>query len=190
MDPKTWLSMVDMGMGGMHGMEGMEGHDMSGHSGQSDASQRSMQGHDMAEMRHGEQEHGKTGMPGHGMGNMHGMQHDNQPAPQQMPGHGKAAGNGMKDMKGLDTEPGVDARVMSPSTSLADPGPRLRDNGRRVLTYADLRTIGGPLDPRPPSREIVLRLTGNMQRFVWGFKRAKSVRSSCETYVSTESTSR
>jgi CopA family copper-resistance protein len=136
------------------GMEGMEGHDMSGHSGQSDASQRSMQGHDMAEMRHGEQEHGKTGMPGHGMGNMHGMQHDNQPAPQQMPGHGKAAGNGMKDMKGLDTEPGVDARVMSPSTSLADPGPRLRDNGRRVLTYADLRTIGGPLDPRPPSREL------------------------------------
>lgn len=84
-----------------------------------------------------------------------------------------AAGDAMKDMKGLDTEPGVDARVMSPSTSLADPGPRLRDNGRRVLTYADLHTIGGPLDPRPPSREIVLRLTGNMQRFVWGFNGKK-----------------
>jgi FtsP/CotA-like multicopper oxidase with cupredoxin domain len=26
-----------------------------------------------------------------------------------------------------------------------------------------------PRDPRPPSRDIVLHLTGNMERFMWGF---------------------
>jgi len=45
----------------------------------------------------------------------------------------------------------------------------LRDNGRRVLTYADLHTIGGAYDQRPPVREIVLHLTGHMQRFIWSF---------------------
>jgi FtsP/CotA-like multicopper oxidase with cupredoxin domain len=45
----------------------------------------------------------------------------------------------------------------------------LRDNGRRVLTYADLHTVGGSKDPRGATREIQLRLTGNMRRFIWGF---------------------
>jgi FtsP/CotA-like multicopper oxidase with cupredoxin domain len=38
-----------------------------------------------------------------------------------------------------------------------------------VLTYADLHTIGGPIDSREPGREIRLHLTGHMQRFVWSF---------------------
>jgi FtsP/CotA-like multicopper oxidase with cupredoxin domain len=63
--------------------------------------------------------------------------------------------------------PGVDMRVDTPRTNLDDPGVGLRDNGRRVLTYADLRTIGGPLDQRGPGREIELHLTGNMERYVW-----------------------
>jgi len=65
--------------------------------------------------------------------------------------------------------PGVDMRVDMPRTNLDDPGINLRNNGRRVLTYADLHTIGGPLDPRAPSREIELHLTGNMERFMWSF---------------------
>jgi CopA family copper-resistance protein len=65
--------------------------------------------------------------------------------------------------------PGVDMRVDAPRTNLDDPGIGLRDNGRRVLTYADLHTIGGAQDPREPSREIELHLTGNMQRFIWSF---------------------
>ena len=40
---------------------------------------------------------------------------------------------------------------------------------RRVLTYADLRAIRPGNDPRPPSRDITLHLTGNMERFIWGF---------------------
>jgi FtsP/CotA-like multicopper oxidase with cupredoxin domain len=45
----------------------------------------------------------------------------------------------------------------------------LRNNGRRVLTYADLHTIGGSIDSREPGREVRLHLTGHMQRFVWSF---------------------
>jgi FtsP/CotA-like multicopper oxidase with cupredoxin domain len=59
--------------------------------------------------------------------------------------------------------------VSTPDDTLADPGVGLRANGRRVLTYADLHTIGGPLDTRPAQREIELHLTGNMQRFMWSF---------------------
>jgi CopA family copper-resistance protein len=61
----------------------------------------------------------------------------------------------------------VDMRVDTPRTNLDDPGIGLRNNGRRVLTYADLKTIDGPLDPRGPEREIVLHLTGNMHRYSW-----------------------
>jgi FtsP/CotA-like multicopper oxidase with cupredoxin domain len=60
-------------------------------------------------------------------------------------------------------------RTAQPRTNLDDPGPGLRDNGRRVLTYADLHTIGGPIDRREPGRELALRVTGHMQRFIWSF---------------------
>ncbi|CAG7857661.1 multicopper oxidase [biofilm metagenome] len=63
----------------------------------------------------------------------------------------------------------VDMRVDTPRTNLDDPGVGLRNNGRRVLTYADLHTFGGSPDPRQPSREIELHLTGNMQRYTWSF---------------------
>ncbi|MCI1243126.1 MAG: copper resistance system multicopper oxidase [Acetobacter fabarum] len=56
-----------------------------------------------------------------------------------------------------------------PTDRLADPGDGLRDNGRRVLTYADLRALHPVVDTRPPSREITLHLTGNMERYIWGF---------------------
>ncbi|MFK2902511.1 copper resistance system multicopper oxidase [Dyella ginsengisoli] len=69
--------------------------------------------------------------------------------------------------------PGVDMRVDMPRSNLDDPGVGLRDNGRRVLTYADLHTIGGPLDPRAPSRTIELHLTGNMERYEWSFDGVK-----------------
>jgi CopA family copper-resistance protein len=63
--------------------------------------------------------------------------------------------------------PSVDMRVDMPRTNLDDPGVGLRDNGRHVLTYADVRTIGGPLDGRSAMREIELHLTGNMERYTW-----------------------
>ena len=63
--------------------------------------------------------------------------------------------------------PSVDMRVDTPRTNLDDPGTGLRDNGRRVLTYADLHTVGGPIDPRGAERELELHLTGNMERYAW-----------------------
>lgn len=65
--------------------------------------------------------------------------------------------------------PTVDARVNQPRTNLDDPGVGLRQNGRRVLTYADLHTLGGALDLREPAREVELHLTGNMHRYTWSF---------------------
>ncbi len=98
-----------------------------------------------------------------------------------MPGsadHGGMAGMRMGDAPALHharTEygPGVDMHVDMPRTNLDDPGIGLRDNGRRVLTYADLHTVGGSIDTREPSREIELHLTGNMERYMWSFDGVK-----------------
>ena len=98
------------------------------------------------------------------------------PAPaQDHSGHNMAgasnADTGMVRARHAKTEygPSTDMRVDMPRTNLDDPGIGLRNNGRRVLTYADLHTIGGPIDKRDGGREIELHLTGNMERFTWSF---------------------
>jgi CopA family copper-resistance protein len=63
--------------------------------------------------------------------------------------------------------PSVDMRVDTPRTNLDDPGVGLRNNGRRVLTAADIRALHGPYDSRLPAREVELHLTGNMERYTW-----------------------
>jgi FtsP/CotA-like multicopper oxidase with cupredoxin domain len=94
------------------------------------------------------------------MGDMAGMDHN---------GHDMAAMEGMPAVRHARTEygPSTDMRVDMPRTTLDDPGVGLRDNGRRVLTYADLVTLGGSMDRRAPEREIELHLTGNMERYSW-----------------------
>jgi len=49
----------------------------------------------------------------------------------------------------------------------------LRNNGRRVLTYADLRNLYPTSDIRDPEREIQLHLTGNMTRYMWSINGIK-----------------
>jgi len=65
----------------------------------------------------------------------------------------------------------IDTMAEAPQYRLADPGVGLRDHrekyGRRVLTYADLRNLNPTPDPRDPTREIQLHLTGNMHRYLW-----------------------
>ena len=63
--------------------------------------------------------------------------------------------------------PSVDMRVDTPRTNLDDPGVGLRNNGRRVLTYADIRSLHPFEDQREPGRDIELHLTGNMERYTW-----------------------
>src|SRR5712671_4759170 len=69
--------------------------------------------------------------------------------------------------------PNVDSLAMQPQSRLDDPGVGLRNNGRRVLTYADLHTLGGPIDHRRPGRDVELHLTGHMERYVWSFSGQK-----------------
>ena len=65
--------------------------------------------------------------------------------------------------------PVVDGQAMAPMSRLDDPGVGLRDNGRRVLTYADLRSLFEDPDGRDPSRTVELHLTGHMEKFAWSF---------------------
>jgi len=87
--------------------------------------------------------------------------------------HGATPGMAGMDMGATEYGPGVDMHVDMPRTGLDDPGAGLRDNGRRVLTYADLHTVGGSIDPCEPGREIELHLTGNMERYMWSFDGVK-----------------
>lgn len=69
--------------------------------------------------------------------------------------------------------PLVDGQAMNPTPKLNDPGIGLRNNGRRVLTYADLRSTFADPDGRDPTRTIELHLTGHMEKFVWSFNGVK-----------------
>jgi CopA family copper-resistance protein len=84
--------------------------------------------------------------------------------------HGAHGGTPMQHHPASETgNPWVDMQTMTPSHALDDPGIGLRDNGRRVLTAADLHSAFPDPDGREPSREIELHLTGNMERYAWGF---------------------
>ncbi len=84
-------------------------------------------------------------------------------------GHG-SDGSGMQAHPASETNnPLVDMQTMMPVAKLDDAGIGLRDNGRRVLTYADLRSAFADPDGREPGRTIELHLTGHMERFSWSF---------------------
>jgi len=64
-----------------------------------------------------------------------------------MAGMTNMAGMGEMDM----TQP------MSPGINMA----------YKVLSYSDLKSLEDFSDKRPPEREIIIRLTGNMERYIW-----------------------
>lgn len=65
--------------------------------------------------------------------------------------------------------PGV--QMISPMSvdRVGDRGVGLADAEHRVLVYTDLVALDANPDPRPPSRQMEIHLTGNMERFMWGF---------------------
>ena len=89
--------------------------------------------------------------------------------------HGGMDMKGAKRVKHASTEygPHVDMRAEAPRLGISDPGIGLRNNGRRVLTYADLRNLYPTKDKRDPSREVELHLTGNMSRYMWSINGVK-----------------
>ncbi|AYC33165.1 copper resistance system multicopper oxidase [Pseudomonas cavernae] len=163
-DPRPLIGMGDMGMD--HGnMGGMGNSDMAG----MDHSKMAGMGNgDMAGMDHSK-------MAGMGNGDMAGMDHSKMAGM----GNGDMAGmdhSKMAGMAGMQSHPAsengsplVDMQTMSPTPKLDDPGIGLRNNGRRVLTYADLRSTFPDPDGREPSRTVELHLTGHMEKFSWSF---------------------
>jgi CopA family copper-resistance protein len=80
-----------------------------------------------------------------------------------------AMGGGVQQHPPSERSPLVDMQTMAPASRLDDPGIGLRDNGRRVLRYADLKSTFDDPDGREPGRTIELHLTGHMERFAWSF---------------------
>ncbi len=124
---------------------------------------------DMGHGSHGSHEAGSAATTdhramGHGTMNHAEMNHG-------MTGHGNAVRS--RSMQphpaSEDGNPLVDMQTMMPAAKLDDPGIGLRDNGRRVLTYADLRSAFPDPDGREPMRTLELHLTGHMERFAWSF---------------------
>lgn len=197
-DPRPIVTMDDMGMGGMAGMDhgsmaGMGGAEKkSGEmSGMAGMDHSKMTGMDQSDMT------GMTGMDSGDMTNMAGMDHSKMAGMDKgdmssMAGmdHSKMAGMGSGDMSGMagmggmggemqthpaseTNNPLVDMQAMNPTPKLNDPGIGLRNNGRRVLTYSDLKSTFQDPDGREPNRTIELHLTGHMEKFSWSFNGIK-----------------
>ena len=65
--------------------------------------------------------------------------------------------------------PGVEMIAPMPMDRTGEPGQGLASVGHRVLVYRDLEALTPNPDSRPPSRNLEIHLTGNMERFIWGF---------------------
>jgi CopA family copper-resistance protein len=65
--------------------------------------------------------------------------------------------------------PGVQMIASMPVDRTGEPGQGLESVGHRVLVYTDLIALEPNPDTRAPTRAMEIRLTGNMERFMWGF---------------------
>ncbi|HMY40275.1 MAG TPA: multicopper oxidase domain-containing protein, partial [Marinagarivorans sp.] len=152
------------------------GHDM----GKMDASAMNHAGQDMSKMDKPAMDHSGHDMSKMDMSHMDHSGHDMgkmaaaKTAPLAKAGFGSnfdTTDAGMVVHAPSEFGPHVDMHAMSPQSGLADPGIGLREHqaryGRRVLRYADLKSLHPTRDKREPSREIELHLTGNMHRYMW-----------------------
>lgn len=65
--------------------------------------------------------------------------------------------------------PGVQTIAPMPAYRMDEPGQGLEHVDHKVLVYTDLVAVDRNPDTRPPTRELELHLTGNMERYMWGF---------------------
>ena len=168
MDVAPTLGHRDMGMDhSMHDMSGMQEmpamdhsmHDMSG-----------MQ--EMPAMDHSKHQMG--GMQTIDKNTIHEKNHRDQSETL-----GRAGFGSTREITHGPSEAGphIDMRAESPQSGLNDPGIGLRNHmqryGRKVLTYSDIKNLYPTSDPREPTREIELHLTGNMSRYMWSMNGIK-----------------
>jgi CopA family copper-resistance protein len=166
------LTMADMGHGGMSGMDhgnmaGMD-HSQMQQSEEPPATEQPMSEMDHAAMGPGaspeatEQQSG--GMDHEAMG------HTMPPAPeapaqQPMPEMDHAAmGHTMPPASGAAEDPFyASGSGLTPKAA----------NGGKFLSYADLKAQRPLYEEREPTREIEIRLTGNMERYIWSINDKK-----------------
>lgn len=174
MDPVAVLAHRDMGMDMNKAMEGMDHGSMQMDTDMTQTMTQAMDGMDHGSMQ---MDADMTKAMTQTMTKaMEGMDHS---AMQMDMNKTSATGLGLagygsnNEIKHIASEfgPQVDMRAMSPRSGLTDPGIGLRDHlrlyKRRVLTYADIKSLTPTRDKRQPSREIQLHLTGNMSRYMW-----------------------
>jgi CopA family copper-resistance protein len=166
MDPRPRRTMMDMGMGSMAGMKmgGMKGMDTSG------TQVMDMSGMNGMKMGAASMTSGGSTMPamsddahramsGMQMSNGAGLTPFPQPGLKTKPIAEPRAGaeevklTPSKPLK-MRVGPQVAAVPMTVSSRLNDPGDGLENNGRRVLTYADLRARYRGVDSRPPTQRF------------------------------------
>ncbi|MFO7593666.1 MAG: copper resistance system multicopper oxidase [Pseudomonadota bacterium] len=192
MDPTPDLTHSDMGMN----MDGMDhgSHDMAAMDSGMDHSSHNMAAMDSTMEQSNNKPSAMDSAMDHSSHNMGAM--NQQPegmgklAAMSMPGmamEGNATSEAERkivnpsDFSGKpvhhapsENGPHVDMHAEMPSYRLDDPGVGLRNNGRRVLTYADLYNLRAVPEPRDPDREIELHLTGNMGRYMWSINGVKA----------------
>lgn len=141
------LGMQDMGMS----MAGMAGMDMGAQD-----KTPGMPGHDM------------EGMKGAGMEGM-AQSKPNRDAPEML--QGKEVPSWARPVAhGPDSHgPGNSMIPEFTKGRLDEPGIGLDNANHRVLVYTDLKRLVPGEDQREPDREIEMHLTGNMERYIWGF---------------------
>ncbi|MXO85827.1 copper resistance system multicopper oxidase [Altererythrobacter aurantiacus] len=139
------LTMADMGMN--HDLPGMDHGTGSGSA------------MDHGSMDHSAMGHGPAASDTGGMGAMD---------------HGDM---NMRDVSKLPPDvkvsPGLDMVSSNPADRMGDPGVGLDNVEGRVLNYRDLVALARNDDPRTPSRQMEIHLTGNMERYMWSFDGTK-----------------
>ena len=142
------LTMADMG-----GMPGMDHGSMAG-------------------MDHGNMDMGSSeGVSGMDHSNMGSMDHSNMKGMD----HSNMKGMDHSDMSGMD-HGSMAMGKGGPSDPFYAKGSGLvptAANGGKFLSYADLKAQDPLYEDREPTREIELRLTGNMERYTWSINGVK-----------------
>ena len=171
LDPRSVLTMADMGHGGA-------GHDMAAMA--PPAAAAAADPHAGHNMPAAPDPHAGHVMPAAPAAPDPHAGHTMPAAPAAPATPDPHAGHDMSSAGGPQAHPAtergnplVDMQTMSPTARLNDPGIGLRDNGRRVLTYADLKSLFADPDGRDPGRTVELHLTGHMERFAWSFDGVK-----------------
>ncbi|MCU4348683.1 copper resistance system multicopper oxidase [Acinetobacter lactucae] len=151
--PRSLLTMDDMGMS--HGNGASDEH--AGH-------QINMQ-HDMSAMPEMKKEESQTNHDhtmmdmGHDMSAMPEMKHDMQAMPSSK--HDHAMMNMKNEMPAqLENKAKKDEPVYGWANASTP-------EGMKALQYSDLQSLTPQPDTRAPEQELVIRLGGNMERYIW-----------------------